>query len=116
MKEGVCNNACICVGTVGQPFLQNPIDGCLRKLVGMRYSGHCTCIHAFRQTPSRGGSRAGKKRPKRGPLFKKLLLQTGRHCHISLFLCNFYRPLWDKVINRHLFCINSSCVSDRMLI
>ena len=72
-----------------------------------------TCFSA---NSTQGRIKDGENRSKTGPLFKELLLQTGQHCHFSLFLCNFYRPLWGKVINLHLFCIISSCVSDRMLI
>ena len=51
----------ICIVTHCQSFLQNPLDGCVRNVVGMKYSLP-TCIVAFRQTPPRDESRAGKNR------------------------------------------------------
>ena len=38
-----------------------PLNGCLRNFVGMKYSWSLTSVVVFRQDPSRGGSRVGQK-------------------------------------------------------
>ena len=42
-------------------FTTEPLDGCLRNLVGMKCSWSLTSVVVFRPDPSRGGSRAGPK-------------------------------------------------------
>ena len=42
-------------------FTTEPLDGCLRNLIGMKFSWPCTCIKMFRPYPPRGGSRVRHK-------------------------------------------------------
>ena len=55
-----CISAYICIGTQSA-FASELLDGCLRNLVGMKYSWPRTCGKTLRQTPPRGGSRVGQK-------------------------------------------------------
>ena len=57
---GGCTNACICMGTQSA-FTTEPLNGCLRNLVGMKCSWPCTCIKMFRPYPPSGGSRVKQK-------------------------------------------------------
>ena len=42
-------------------FTTEPLNGCLRNLVGMKCSWSLTSVVVFWPDPSRGGSRAGQK-------------------------------------------------------
>ena len=60
---GGCTNACNCIRAHSQPFLQNPNDGCLGNLVGMKYSCSLTSVVV-----------SGQIRPGAGPKFFALFL------------------------------------------
>ena len=87
-RKGGCTNACIC-----SAFTIEPLDGCLRNLVGMKFSWPCTWVKAISpQVRIQGRTKIGHEG---GFLFfKKLLLHTGRlkqqtECIASCTLCNF---------------------------
>ena len=68
---GGCTNACICMGTQSA-FSTEPLNGCLRNLVGMNCSWPRTCIKMFRPYPPGGGSRVKQKKlGMGGPLLQK---------------------------------------------
>ena len=76
-KRGGCTNACICMGTHSQPFTTEPLNGCLRNLVGMKCLWSLTSV-VFWPDLSRADPGRGNNRSRGVPFFKKLLLQTGR--------------------------------------
>ena len=53
-----------------QAFTTEPLHGCLRNLVGMKYSWSLTSV-VIRPDLSRGGSRAGPKKVTGGPLLQR---------------------------------------------
>ena len=52
-------------------FTTEPVNGCLRNLVGMKCSWSGTCIKMFWPYLPRGGSRVRLKRSQGGPLLQK---------------------------------------------
>ena len=58
-------------GNTYSAFTTELLDGCLKNLVGMKYSWPRTCIKVFRPDPPRGGSRAGQKKVMGGPLLQE---------------------------------------------
>ena len=59
-KGGGSTNACICMGTQSA-FTTEPLNGCLRNLVGMKWSWPRTCIKMFWPYLPRGESRVKQK-------------------------------------------------------
>ena len=54
--------ACICIGTHSQPLLTEPLNGCLRNLVGMKCSWPGSCIKIFWPYLPKDGSRTRQNR------------------------------------------------------
>ena len=58
-------------GNTLSAFTTEPLNGCLRNLVGMKCSWPRTCIKVYQPDPPRGGSRAGQKLVTGGPLLQE---------------------------------------------
>ena len=69
-----CTNAMYMYGNTLSAFPTEPLDGCIRNLVEMKYSCMVPhpCLDFCRQTPPRGGSRAWQTYVNEG----SLLLRT----------------------------------------
>ena len=64
-------------------FTTEPLDGCLRNSVDMKYSWSRTCVQVFRPTPPKDVSRAGHKYVNEGAFSKQLFLQIRRLRHTN---------------------------------
>ena len=58
-------------GNTYSAFSTEPLNGCLRNLVGMKCSWSLTSVVFFRPDPSWGGSMAGQKEVTEGPLLQQ---------------------------------------------
>ena len=96
-KEG-CTNACMHVYVwehIVIAFTTEPLNGCLRNLVGMKCSWPSTCIYRFfRPYPPRGGSRGG-------PFLKKTFFRLqGYSNQLDFSTILTFMALYDRAFKR----------------
>ena len=98
-KGGGCTNACICIGTHSQPFLQNRSMDIYETEWGWSAHGPLQVLLFFGQVRPGADPRWGKNRSRGVPFFNELLPQTGRLQQQTEWIAMIYKHVgWSVVI------------------